>query len=160
MSSAYSHQRAKRVNARADQRLGHRSPEDRVRYRNEGEDVRECCQNNGSRPLHGRFDDGIVVIQTGRSFSLICSVRIRVLCMRMPANPIKPRMALKPKGWLKMSNIGTDEIKEGSKLDKYHPASGVNIPCLNTAIISVCAFGLGFSVRLLERILVPWKFKA
>ncbi len=101
MSSAYSHQRAKRVNARADQRLGHRSPEDRVRYRNEGEDSSECCQNNGSCPLHDRFDDGIVVIQTGRSFSLICSVRIRVLCMKMPANPIKPRMASKPKGWLK-----------------------------------------------------------
>lgn len=28
------------------------------------------------------------------------------------------------------------------------------------AIISVCAFGFGFSVRLLERILVPWKGKA
>jgi taurine transport system permease protein len=28
------------------------------------------------------------------------------------------------------------------------------------AIISVCAFGFSASVRLLERVLVPWKGKA
>ena len=54
----------------ADQRIGHRSPEDGVREGDEGQHGGKCGQDHGPRALHRGLDDGVIVVEAGSTVLL------------------------------------------------------------------------------------------
>jgi len=91
----------------ADQRIGHRSQNTECVRGMKASTAASAVRITGSRTLHRGLDDGVIVIKAGRTVLLDLFVRISVIRIRIPARPIRPRIAFEPEGLVEVSNVGT-----------------------------------------------------
>jgi hypothetical protein len=69
-----------------------------------------------------------------------------------------PQRGRRPEGQAHLRAVRGDNERENRRASGT--LSEADVAFVGIAIISICGFGFSFTVRLLERILAPWKRKA